>query len=100
MRQKKPARKAPPSKTVTIRTYLAQPISGEPVAALVIEALEPLPNDTKRLLWASERHEEEGRRIADALLEHMPGGTVDQVLRFLLEHAASRLVVKHRTGGK
>lgn len=82
-------------KTTHVVTYLASPVSDEKIPCLVIEAKSTLGPDFKTLRRASERHEEEGRKIADALLEHLPGGTVDQVLRFLLEHHASLLIVRH-----
>jgi hypothetical protein len=85
--------KIKPTKVVT---FCAEPMPGEKLTPLVIEAVKPIRADVKRLLHGHERHEEEGRKIADALLSHLPGGTVDQVLRFLHEAAASRLVVRHR----
>lgn len=40
------------------------------------------------------RFDEQGKRIVDAMLASLPGGTVDAVLRHLLLHRASLLVVR------
>lgn len=78
-----------------VTTFLASPVGDKVIRPLIIEAKKVLKSDLKTLTHWSERHEAEGRKIADALLTHLPGGTLDQVLRFLHEAAASRLIVAH-----
>jgi len=50
-------------------------------------------------LLARDRYEQEGRLVAEALWQHLPGGTVDQILMALLERRASLLRVRHNDVG-
>jgi hypothetical protein len=63
---------------------------------MIIRATEPIP-DLRTPAWVQEAqdiHDRAGRRVAEALWQHLPGGTVDQVLRALLERRASLLSVR------
>lgn len=80
-----------------IETYLAQPIGSQKITPLTIVATSPTPT-FEDLRSAAAHHRAEGEKIAQAIWEHLPGGTVDQVLRALLERRASLLIVTHRDG--
>jgi hypothetical protein len=66
--------------------------SHEEVQGLRITANAPVP-DHQTLEMAAAIYDREGAAIAAALLEHLPGGTVDAVLRHLLLKRASLLRV-------
>ncbi len=91
-----------PEQTVTVDVFKAQPAGDASVKSLVLRAFEPIPDghltsefDSLPAWYAAMRcrYEEQGQRIADALLQHLPGGTVDQVLRALLQYRASLFAV-------
>jgi len=71
----------------TVRVRLAESIAGRPrvrpVAIIIDETMPATSRD----------FEVDSRMLADALLLSLPGGTVDALLRRLLEHRASQLVV-------
>ena len=67
---------------------------------LRISATDTMPDMTgsvSALAQARRVHEEDAQRIVDALLASLPGGTFDQVVRFMLERKASHLVVPYGT---
>jgi hypothetical protein len=77
-----------------IRVHLASRLLGdEPTPTLIIRAEEEMPEavNAREHELALER---EGRTLATALWDHLPGGVVDQVLCALLERRASKLRVK------
>jgi hypothetical protein len=76
-----------------IYVYKAQPIWDEPVQDLNLVATKPFP-DLDGLTEARDAHDTDARFIVSALLASLPGGTVDAVLRLLLEHRASLLRVR------
>jgi hypothetical protein len=63
------------------------------VPDLLIEATEQFP-DIEDPKAARAQHERDATGIVSALLASLPGGTVDAVLRLLLEHRASLLRVR------
>lgn len=81
-----------------IEIYKAQPLRSDrpdehPVADLHIVATKPFP-DIKDHDEALGTHDTDARFVVSALLASLPGGTVDAVLRLLLEHRASLLRVR------
>jgi antitoxin component of RelBE/YafQ-DinJ toxin-antitoxin module len=84
---------------MTIYVYKAQGIGDQRIESLEIRAENAIPNlpDKGSIeAWrraSLARFEDEGVKIAAALVEHLPGGTVDQVLRALLQHRASHFIV-------
>jgi hypothetical protein len=73
--------------------WKAQPHGAEEVEDLRIEADMPMPDNLDRA-DGRRLHRLDARAIVNALLASLPGGTVDEVLRMLLEHRASLLRVK------
>jgi hypothetical protein len=66
----------------------------EPVEDLTVSIVEPIPELPKSSYpgWTNlcaQRFEQQGQALADALVHHLPGGTVDQLLHALLQHRAS-----------
>lgn len=84
-----------PSVTVVYKAH--QPMVGAgPVPDMVIRAEEPMPAVTTKE-WPKEAqyiYMGQGRAVAEALWSHLPGGTIDQILRALLERRASLLAVR------
>lgn len=84
---------------MTIYVYKAQGIGEHNIEPLEIRAevaIPDLPDNEGTEAWrhaSQRRFEDEGIKIAAALVEHLPGGTVDQVLRALLQHRASLFIV-------
>lgn len=82
--------------SVTV-VYKAQPMPGAaPGPDMVIRAEEPMP-ELATEEWLKEAqyiHVGQGRAVAEALWQHLPGGTIDQILRALLERRASLLAVR------
>ncbi len=67
--------------------------AGTPVEPLIVEIAEPIPElksssegflDEYRITFR-----DQGRKLAKALIDHLPGGTVDQLLVALLDHKAN-----------
>lgn len=56
---------------------------------------QPVARGTAGLEESMVVHQQNARSIVDALMAHLPGGTVDQVLACLLQRTASRFVVPH-----
>lgn len=69
--------------------YKARPTT-EPVENVTIEIWEDIP-DTKDLNVAARLYSTDGNLLAHALLNSLPGGTVDQLLIALLKNRASLL---------
>lgn len=73
-----------------VQVHRAGAIGAKHVPTLAIyahaEVPETLSLDESRALYL-----EEGRQIAEALFQHLPGGVVDQILIQLLERRASLL---------
>src|SRR5262245_9964887 len=79
--------------------FKAQPtISTEPVASLTIYINQEVSTDGKTLDEMSAIYRGQGSELATALLNHLPGATVDQLLVCLLKHKASLYRVPHGTG--
>lgn len=76
-----------------ISVYKAQPVRDENVHDLNLVATKPFP-DLDGIDQARDAHDTDARFIVSALLASLPGGTVDAVLRLLLEHRASLLRVR------
>ena len=76
-----------------IAVYKAQPIRNETVADLNLTATKPFPENLDPD-EARTAHLTDARFIVSALLASLPGGTIDAVLRLLLEHRASLLRVR------
>ena len=78
-----------------VTVYKAQPLPGRgqaDVPDLYLRATEPFPagfDPTSAAL----RHDYDARRVFESLRSSLPGGTFDAVLRHMLEHRASQLVV-------
>jgi len=80
----------------TIAVYKAQPIGTHVPDSLTIVADIPIPDPRYEDDWethARDVYTQEGICVAEALCAHLPGGTVDAVLRHLLLKRASLLVV-------
>lgn len=75
----------------TINAYKAQPAGATTPEAVTIVIKDEIPDsateDTQAL---------EARRIANALWEALPGGTLDRLCGELLQRQASRLLVARR----
>ena len=87
---------AAPVRAVSV--YKAQPTNPhQPTPSLAITAQEEMPR-LEHLDQYIERGQAifrtDAKVIVDALYESLPGGTLDQVLRLLLERKASQLVVR------
>jgi hypothetical protein len=77
-----------------LEVHRAAPLVGDVNGpSLVIRAEVPMPA-APTLREQDLVHEREGRQIATALWEHLPGGVVDQILCALLERRASQLRVR------
>ena len=80
---------------MTVAVHKAQPIGNSFVPNLDLRATEHFP-DLSTLAAAAALHASNAERIFDALRASLPGGTLDALLRRLLEHRASQLVVVDR----
>lgn len=76
-----------------IHVHRAGPIGNMHVPTLAIHATTEMPDIPfgEPLAKAREIHVRDAQQIADALIGHLPGGTLDMVLIRLLEHKASYL---------
>lgn len=82
---------------VTAFVKKAQPLAA-PVPDLNIAAIEEMPRVSYRATAAEldihkRQFEADAAAIVAALYASLPGGTLDQILRLLLERKASQLVV-------
>jgi hypothetical protein len=68
----------------------------EPTANLTIQAHVETPDFPIAMSLDTIRrfHEDQGRRLCDALFATLPGGTLDQLLRFMMEKRATLFVVR------
>lgn len=81
----------------TRRSYLASPIGTETVPPLTLVFDQPLPDDITGPDWERRRLElytTEGKALADALREHLPGGLFDALMVAMLEHKRSLFRVR------
>ncbi len=79
-----------------VELFKAQSIGKTKVDNLTLRFRKPFPqHDTLEMAMVD--HEQEAQTIVDHLLLTLPGGTVDQILRILLQEKASQLVVPIRT---
>lgn len=76
----------------TIYAFKAQPVGSSTPEALTVIIKDELPATEK----AEQSMEYDARRIASALWNSLPGGTVDRLCAELLRRQASRLHVAHR----
>lgn len=88
-------------KTLTI--HRAAPIGNQVIPDLSITATEPMPKGEALngdfSEWAArqrEKFEREAQALCDALVTSLPGGTIDQLLRALLQYKASLFRVAFR----
>jgi len=87
----------------SVEVFHAQPIGNSPAGPLVISATFPIPEigmkpseTTPEFMARAHRiYEEQATRIGEALLAHLPGGTIDALLVVLLKHKASIFVVPY-----
>lgn len=86
-------------RTTEIALFSAGPIGDRHVPILRIVAQTELTEQELDDAYKSGRlqaaYEHEGRTLAEALWQHLPGGTIDQLLIALLKHRASLLVVPY-----
>jgi hypothetical protein len=73
-----------------ITVHRAGNIGDKHVPRLTITAVDEMP-DHATLASARIDYQHEGQQIADALLDHLPGGVIDQLLARMLERRASLL---------
>lgn len=89
----------PSRPTTDVVLHLAGPIGSSHVPLLRITATVELTDKELDDAYKSGRlkahYEQQGRALAEAIWNHLPGGTVDQVLIALLQHRASLLVVPY-----
>lgn len=85
--------------TTEIALFCAGPIGAAHVPVLRIVAETELTDkeldDAYKAGRLAAHYRSEGRTLAEALWQHLPGGTIDQLLIALLEHRASLLVVPY-----
>lgn len=82
---------------VTIHKASSHGFSAPP--DLMIEAKEEFPDFTREEYFAgksAELHKTDAEALGRAIIGTLPGGTIDRLLVFLLEHQVSLLRVKHR----
>jgi hypothetical protein len=72
--------------------FKAQPM-GDAVPHLCLAATQDFP-DPVGLIEARQLHVADATTVVDALFASLPGGTLDQILRLMLERRASYLVVR------
>lgn len=73
--------------------YKAGPIGTESVMSLELRAEQEIP-EAQTLDQARRMYEAQGRSIAEALYQSLPGGTLDALLGHLLARRASLLRVR------
>ena len=74
----------------TVVAFRAQRVADEPKAPLTfIEIVNEFPDLDHKPTQA--KFQIDARNIAEALCNSLPGGTLDYLLAFLLEHRASQL---------
>lgn len=83
--------------TVAVKIHKAGTFAGHVVPDLKIEAVDEFPmlRGEEWNTLARDLHRENGRNLGQAMIDTLPGGTIDQLLLFLLEHRASLLCVRH-----
>lgn len=79
-----------------VSVFHASSTGSREVPALQIQATKPIPS-MESLDEARELHATQAARIADALFESLPGGTVDALLVEMMRRKASILSVTHHT---
>jgi hypothetical protein len=80
-----------------VKTYKARPIGGEAVPDLLVEATEPIPELPYSSLVNGEwrrMHEQEAKRIVDAMYASLPGGILHHVFAELARRRACELAVR------
>lgn len=83
--------------TTDLTLHSAGPIGDQHVPILRIVAVAELTDEQTATMNPSTlraHYQREGRSLAEAIVQHLPGGTVDQLLVALLEHRASLLRVR------
>lgn len=79
-----------------IEIHKASAIAQRDVESLTVVARESFPDFTTQdyaLGRARELHVQNAEKLGNALVSCLPGGTIDQLLIFLLKYRASELVV-------
>lgn len=84
-----------PNQVATVEVYRAQAtLPDVDVPDLRIETRQPFPRDFVTIREADAAHLDCAQRIADALVESLPGGTLDRLCGLLALRLASSLVVQ------
>lgn len=79
----------------TVKIFCAQKITdSQEVETVTIEIAEPIPS-IRDYQSAHAQFRNESVILAEALINALPGGTLDQLLARLLEYKASLFVVRH-----
>ena len=65
----------------------------DPIDSVMIDIVDEIPHDLGTLERHRALYEHDARELFDALKGSLPGGTMDALLRLLLEHRASLLRV-------
>ena len=77
-----------------IKVHKAQKIGSDDVPDLALTATESL-SSTHRVKELNAEFDRDARIVVDALLESLPGGTIDRIVARLCRFKASSLVVRH-----
>jgi hypothetical protein len=83
------------SSDLCVIVYKASAMPGEVSTSLQVKATEEFP-ELRDLTESRRRHWMDGQHLAKALLETLPGATIDQLLVALMEHRCSLLRAAHR----
>lgn len=78
-----------------ISIHKASAIGDQSVPDLLVSATEAFP-ELQSSLDASVLHQRNAEKIGEAIVKSLPGGTIDRLLIFLLEHRASVLRVAYK----
>ncbi len=78
---------------MTVYVYKAQPTGDQVIPDMRLAAVKPFP-DHESPADGTDAHSTDAQFIVSAMLASLPGGTVDAVLRLLLQHRASLLRVR------
>lgn len=77
-----------------VEIHKAAPIGDQIIPNLMLRATEAFP-EPLTTMDASILHQRNAEKLGEAIVKTLPGGTIDRLLIFLLEHRASVLRVAH-----
>ena len=77
-----------------VSIHKANPVGEQVIADLHVQATEPFP-EHGACLFPTVLHQQNAERLGEVLVKTLPGGTIDRLLIFLLEHRASVLRVAY-----